>query len=141
MFGASTTPNRGAGNSLNLPSMAKPQESAWQRGLRAANTRPSAPTPDAPSIPDPGATSEATPTIAPGLTLAGAPPEPMDPMQVAVPPPALPQALEGLRAAIGQTGGDQYGAQSPPAPVPGALGQRIYPQGGMALAQRLPRAY
>jgi hypothetical protein len=65
----------------------------------------------------------------------------MDPRQVAVPPPQLPQALEGLRAAIGQPGGEQFGAQSPPAPVQMSLGRRIYPQGGTALAQRIPKVY
>lgn len=130
------------GNRLELPTrMQKPQESAWQRGLREAAKKPAA----APATPEPAAAppppSDARPTIAPGLTLAEPEPEPMDPMQVDVPPPAMPQALAGLRAAIGQTGGDRYGAQSPPAPVPPSLGKRIYPQGGMALAQRLPRAY
>ena len=114
----------------------RPVESAWQKGLREANKRPSAPAPTA-AAPEPlgGAPG---PTIGPGLELAG---DPMDPMQSEVAPPLFPQAMSGLRAAIGQTGGEQFGAQAAPAPVQEGLGRRLYPQGGMALAQRVPKVY
>lgn len=118
-----------ASASIRLPST-KVQESAWQKGLRQQQPQVQRPEPEAEG-----------PNIGPPLQMADQPGPEMDPRQVEVPPPQLPQALEGLRAAIGQPGGEQFGAQSPPAPVQMGLGRRIYPQGGTALAQRIPKVY
>lgn len=132
--------NTGSANSVNI-GRPKVTESAWQAGLRQQMPKPAAAAPmttlappEAPAAPGP------KPIIGPGLQFTPEA-EPMDPMQAPVPPPEMPQALEGLRAAIGNPGGEQFGAQSPPAPVGPGMGRRIYPQGGIALAQRAPRVY